>query len=140
MATLASLGRVLERERKRVERNASERVKAAALAMVESLGKTTPVDTSEAVSNWVVGTPNRDTSLLAPHFPGHHGSTRAASVAEMLAYARAILRDKKPGEPVFISNAAGHIRYLDEGTARMPAHNMVARAMIVGRATLKRKR
>lgn len=122
----------------KVEKKAALRVNAAALAIVRDLTVHTPVDTTRALSNWIVSIGQRDPSYIDPWVPGFAGSTKAASAAEVMALARLILKSRKPGQPIYISNNAPYIRRLNEGYSKQEPAGFVERAVIVGRRELKR--
>lgn len=136
---LRSLRPFLASEAKRVENAANERVIRASMAMVVVLVRNTPVDTSKALSNWVVGLEKVDPSYIGPWVPGVAGSTRQTSGDAAIIMAHLILRDKRPGVPVFISNAAPYIVRLNSGDHSAQPGGFVARAMIVGRAEIRKK-
>lgn len=139
MANLRGIEKLLRGAADRVETAHNERVKKAALAMVVYLVNQTPVDTSQALSNWIVSLGSVDRSFIGPWVPGIAGSTRAASAAEAIALARLILADKKAGQRVFIVNNAPYIRRLNEGSSRQHPGGFVQAAAIVGRASFRSK-
>ena len=85
--------------------------------LVTDLARNTPVDTSQALSNWEV---KRDStfSFGSAHVKGSKGSTREASIALTRAAARRE-SDKIPlNATIFIGNAAPYIRRLDQGYSK----------------------
>lgn len=122
-----------------MKREANERVKSTAVAMIQSLTLNTPVDTSQALSNWVVGLGNVDPSFIDPWVPGEKGSTRTQSAGEALKIAKLIIRDKKPGQTLYISNSAPYIIGLEEETISRQPGRMVAKALIIARVQLHKK-
>ncbi|UOF80377.1 putative tail completion protein [Caudoviricetes sp.] len=107
--------------------------------MIQSLTLNTPVDTSQALSNWVVGLGNVDPSFIDPWVPGEKGSTRTQSAGEALKIAKLIIRDKKPGQTLYISNSAPYIIGLEEETISRQPGRMVAKALIIARVQLHKK-
>lgn len=96
--------------------------------MADDVIEHTPVDTSEAESNW-------QASLnVAPYLPlpaiyeGERGSTAAASAREALAHVKRTLKDKRPGEAAYLSNLAEHIVDLNDGTSKQEPAGFVERA------------
>lgn len=112
---------------------ASDLAVAGTLAMLEEMVEVTPVDTTEALSNWQVNLNNPAADALPPHAPGHRGSTRGASADKTLAEGRAELQYKKPGQPIFMSNLAGHIAELDDGSSTQFPGGFIPRALIAFR-------
>lgn len=111
----------------------SNLAKAGTLAMLEEMVEVTPVDTTEALSNWQVNLNNPPADELPPHSPGHKGSTRGVSADKTLADGRAELQYKKPGQPIFLSNLAGHIGELDDGSSTQFPGGFIPRALIAFR-------
>ncbi len=116
-----------------IETSASNIAVAGTKAMVDTLIDATRVDTSEALSNWQVQLGQPVSSAIPPHRPGKKGSTAAASAAVVISEAATVLEAKKPGQPIHLSNLAGHIKYLDEGTAHIPPAGFVPRALLAFR-------
>lgn len=106
-------------------------------AMLRELVEVTPVDTSEAVSSWEVGIGVRPPAERAPFFPGRRGSTRGASSAKAIEEGLAAIKAKRPGQSVYLSNAAPHIGDLDSGSSRQFAGGFVNRSLIVFRITFQ---
>lgn len=73
----------------------------------------TPVDTSMAVSNWQVTLGSPSAEEIPAHVPGEDGSTRDASARIALNLATSVIKKKKPGQKIFISNTAPHIVELE---------------------------
>lgn len=96
----------------------------------------TPVDTSQALSNWQVGLGSPIDAKIPPLVPGSKGSTQGESSAAAIAIAEQTLALKKPGETIYISNALPYIRRLnDEGYSPQSDH-FVERAVLAGKAFL----
>lgn len=73
----------------------------------------TPVDTSQALSNWQVGVGQQPGGAMLPPFvPGKGGSTRAESAAEAVENAKKSLAGRKQGQVIYLSNVAPYIRRL----------------------------
>lgn len=119
----------------------SERANAAAIfvatQIVVDLVQSTPVDESTALSNWQVGLGDRPAVPLPAYVPGHAGSSRAASIAETIAAATRILREKRPGESVWISNVLPYIRKLNDGSSSQAPAGFVERSELIGRKALQ---
>lgn len=88
----------------------------------------TPVDTSEAESNWQANL-NAPVSFPLPAiYEGERGSTAEASARAAKAHIQRTLKDKLPGEAVYLSNAAEHIVDLNNGTSSQEPAGFVERA------------
>jgi hypothetical protein len=89
----------------------------------------TPVDVTEAVSNWQPGI------NTAPGFPlpaivaGKHGSTAPQSREEAIAHVDRAVAAKRPGEAFYISNLAPHIGFLNDGSSKQEPAGFVERAI-----------
>lgn len=113
-----------------VETSGSRLAVIGTRAAVDTLVYITPVDTSEALSNWQVNLNNPAADNLPPYYVGTRGSTQAASAREAIDQAEAELAFKKPEQPIFISNLAPHIGKLDEGSSIQFPGGFVPRARI----------
>lgn len=109
-----------------------------ALTVVGDLSYKTPVDTSKALSNWVVTLGGPNVGIIPPNFPGIKGSSQGASAAEALAKAKAILANKKPGQSIFITNNLPYIRRLNDGYSRQAPAGFVERAVLIGRKQVEK--
>jgi adenylosuccinate lyase len=117
--------------------------------------ETTPVDTGQAVSNWIV-TLDEPASETRPAFVevaegGMRGpagakqwthradteATRQANIAEALPLANQTIDSATPEQPIYITNNLDYIQALDEGHSAQ-AQNFVERAIILGRDVLNR--
>lgn len=130
---LLGLADRLERKAKSIEKSASQTAVDTALAIVGDLAYKTPVDTSEALSNWIVTLDSPATQRISPHYPGEGGSTQRASAAETINNAKAVLKNKKPGQTIFITNNAPYIRKLNDGSSAQAPAGFVERAALLGR-------
>ncbi len=74
--SLLDLANSLERKATAIEEAASQTAVDAALTIVGDLAYKTPVDTSQALSNWQVTLDAPANGKIGPHFPGV-GSVRA---------------------------------------------------------------
>jgi hypothetical protein len=93
----------------------------------------TPVDVTEAVSNWQPGVNAAPSFALPAIYPGTAGSTAPQSRREAIAHVERALADKKPGVPFYLSNLAEHIVYLNnDGTSQQEPAGFVERAVRKG--------
>lgn len=133
---LLDLADSLEKKAAAIEESASKLAADVALTIVGDLAYKTPVDTSKALSNWIVTLNDPSTNKIPPHFPGVKGSTQRASAAETIAEAKRVLAQKKPGQAIFISNNQPYIRRLNDGYSKQQPAGFVQRAVLIGRKML----
>lgn len=112
---------------------ASNTAKKVAETIVSDLAFKTPVDTSQALSNWTVTLDRPDVGTIDPHYPGEFGSTQVASAQQTINEARDVLKLKKPGQPIFITNNLPYIRRLNDGYSGQAPAGFVERAVLIGR-------
>jgi hypothetical protein len=113
----------------------SERAKRKTMAAIKYLATITPVDTSRALSNWQVNLGEPAAVGRGPFYPGLAGSTAEASTAATIAYAEAVLQNKKPGQPIYISNVLPYIRALNDGSSTQHPGGFIEAAMLLIRTT-----
>lgn len=130
---LLSLANSLEKKIKAIETAASKSAADMALTIVGDLAYKTPVDTSQALSDWQVTLGEPAAGKIGAHFPGTKGSTRNASAAETINLAKAVLAKKKPGQPIYITNNQPYIRRLNDGYSQQAPAGFVERAVLIGR-------
>lgn len=135
---LLALAETLEAKAKAIDEAASRTAVDTALAIVGDLAYKTPVDTSQALSNWQVTLDGPATSTIGPHFPGSQGSTYRASAAETIANAKSVLQNKKPGQAIFITNNLPYIKRLNDGYSAQAPAGFVERAVLIGRKMLSK--
>lgn len=109
-----------------------------ALTIVGDLSYKTPVDTSKALSNWVVSVGAPSVGIIPANVQGLKGSSQGASAAEALAKAKATLANKKPGQSIFITNNLPYIRRLNDGYSRQAPAGFVERAVLIGRKQVEK--
>lgn len=130
---LLDLANRLEKKAEAIDKAASKTAVDAALAIVGDLAYVTPVDTSKALSNWIVTLDSPASEKIDPHFFGEKGSSQRASAAETLNRAKAVLQNKKPGQAIFITNNLPYIVRLNEGYSGQAPAGFVERAVLIGR-------
>ena len=131
--SLLDLAVRMEKLADNIDKAASNTAVNVALAAIGDLAYKTPVDTSQALSNWQVsiGAPNLTT--IKPHYPGMFGSTQKSSAAQTIMLAREILKTKKPGQPIYITNNLPYIKRLNNGYSGQAPAGFVERAVLIGR-------
>lgn len=82
---------------------------------VQRLIYETPVDTSQALSNWRVNVKFIITGTLPAYFVGSEGSTKAVSASIALSAAKQQIMRKKYGMSLTISNNLDYIVELNKG-------------------------
>lgn len=138
MADLLALERLCKDLPVQIDRAANVLAVRATEAIDVDLVEHTPVDTTEAVSNWQAGINASPNYPLPPIFPGEKGSTAPQSRREAIAHVQRALKDKDPGAPVYLSNVAEHIVDLNNGTSKQEPAGFVERAIAVGGAAVDR--
>lgn len=135
---LLDLANSMDRRAKAYKEAASKLAIDAALTIVGDLAYKTPVDTSKAISNWIVSVGSSAGGTIQPHFPGYKGSTYRASAAETIDAAKNALKNKKPGETIFITNSLPYIRKLNDGSSVQQPAGFVQRAVLLGRIRIRK--
>jgi len=115
-------------------------MKSIARETLKNLIFSTPVDTSQALSNWNVSL-GTVTNLAprGPFVPGERGSTQEASASATLNRGVGIIRQSRPGERIFISNPVDYVVELNQqGKSPQAApgfiENAAQRGSVEGRA------
>lgn len=129
---LNDLANSLEARAKSLPLIANRLAMHVAQTIVNELATKTPVDTSKAISNWQVTLNAPATAEINAHYEGSHGSTYSASSAETIALCRMVLRGKKPGQTIYITNNADYIRKLNDGSSTQAPAGFVQAAVYVG--------
>ena len=135
--TLKDLAVSMRKRAKRLETFASDVAVEGAKAMLEEMVEVTPVDITTALSNWQISLGSPPQLDRVAHTPVSFGSTRGASADKTLADGMAVLQQKKPGQPIFLSNLTPYIGDLDDGTSRQFAGGFRPRALIVFRLAVQ---
>lgn len=110
---------------------------AAATAALTDLTIKTPVDTSQALSNWQVTLVDQASGNIEAYSPGIGGSTQAASAAEALSVGKLVLVKKKPGQTIWITNNLPYIKRLNEGYSKQAPAGFVERSVLIGRNVIR---
>lgn len=136
MTGLRRLARQVQEINDGLEERANGLAVRAANTLVGYLAFNTPVDTSQALSNWQIGINGPVQTDIQPHFPGDLGSTQRPSANETIRLARARLRTKLPGQDIYVSNPLPYIGLLDAGLS--PQNRLfVAAGLVVARNVLR---
>ena len=135
--TLLDLADSLAKKRKTLGKGASEAAKRVALTIVGELAYKTPVDTSQALSNWDVTLNEPARGKHGPYVGGKQGSSYRASAAETVAAAKRALELKKPGAVIYITNNQPYINRLNSGYSAQAPAGFIEAAILVGRRSLR---
>lgn len=102
---------------KEIRKETFERTKGAALASAKALILATPVDTSNALSNWRVSAGFPKTKEIEPYVRGKKGSTWLQSTAEAIRESIKALEKAKVGQQIYITNNVEYIDDLNSGSS-----------------------
>ena len=133
MASLKILANRMKQLEQKLPQKLNKISKTVANATLKGLVQNTPVDTSQAVSNWQIGFGQANMSNLPPHFPGSGGSTKAQSSAETLFVGRINISGKRIGEELHISNGLDYIEDIDANSSKP---GFKAKGLAAGREAL----
>lgn len=117
MKDLGDLSKDMKKLLKELKRETFEKTKGAALASAKALILATPVDTSNALSNWRVSAGFPKTKEIPPFVRGKKGSTWLASTAAAIRESIKSLEKAKVGQQIYITNNVEYIEYLNEGSS-----------------------
>jgi hypothetical protein len=115
MKNISNLSKDIDLFEKALRRAANETAKTGTVQTIAMLASVTPVDTSEALSNWRASVGFPTSKSIEPYFKGDMGSTQGASLAATIAAAKLAVQNKKPGQNCFIVNSADHMPWLAGG-------------------------
>lgn len=139
MGTLTGLAYRMNQRANRLDTFASDAATDLAQDIAHSLIRETPVDTSRALSNWLVVLGRRSNRATLEYVPGERGSTEKISENIAIARADAVLARKRPGESIFISNVVRYIVYLNAGRSGQAPAMYVETAVLAARVRLRRR-
>ena len=120
--------------RRAIPRATNEKKIEVARTVHTELVWVTPVDTSQALSNWVL-TAGEEWAvfLVGGYRAGEYGSTQAASANQAIMAANQQLALSEVGMPLYITNNAPYIRPLNDGSSMQAPAGFVERAALLGR-------
>lgn len=118
----------------------NERSKFAALAAVDYLARATPVDSSKALSNWLVVLDNVPQNEIEAHKEGYAGSTRGSSIQATIAAARRVLKHKKFGQRIYVTNLVDYLERLNAGSSTQAPAGFVEASVMIARNEFNKKR
>ncbi len=132
---LGTLGQRLSRAKLEALKRVNDKAKRTALTILRALIYTTPVDTSNALSNWQISLRRPVERERLPHFPGEAGSTASQSSEAAYQLGASVLIARRLNQPIFISNFVDYIEIIDSRgsvKARVIAPGFINRAIALG--------
>lgn len=125
-----------------VEKGAVAKVRAGSQTILRDLVDNTPVDTSQALSNWIVSTGVPSNVQRNAISPGKKGSTATGSRLATIAIGNADLARqlRRSTDVVFITNNEDYIVELDEGYSPQQPPGFVDRAAALGAEAIRTER
>lgn len=139
MGTLKGLAARMNAKADEIEDLASEAAVWFAKYLVADLIRITPVDTSRALSNWLVSLGSPSNIGTIDFVPGIAGSTEATNTANAIARAHRALDAKLPGQVIYLSNVVRYIVYLNQGTSGQAPAMFVENAILRAKVALRNK-
>jgi hypothetical protein len=136
MSTLLTLAKNLDKLATDISLEANRLAIAVGKSVLLDLVKKTPVDTSNALSNWIVSLGKINDLEPGPYYLGSRGSTFVASSNAAYEVGSKELDGKRPGETIFISNSTDYIEKLDSGSSQQEPAGFVYRAVVLGRTII----
>lgn len=126
---------------KKINENANQAVRKAALAADQVAVLRTPVDTGRARSNWVVSIGQPELDQVAFSGSDSQAGNEAAATVKALNQANQALSkyDIRLG-PIYITNNLEYIIYLDEGSSPQAPDGITKFALQAARFQLKKAR
>lgn len=135
---LFDLADICETQEKVIKKAANEAAISLAIDLITALIKATPVDTSRALSSWLAGiNVVNDEDIRHGIYQGKRGSTAEASRNAAIAKATAIIKGKKAGDSIIISNNAPYILRLNNGWSPQASPLFIERQITLVNAKLK---
>ena len=120
---------------------ANQLAKVAGKSIGDTLVDTTRVDTGEARSNWRASLNAALSGKIPAYAPGNKlGIGERANATAAKAQHAVIVKQfdsAKGNGAMFWANSVPHIGFLNDGTPKLAAGNMVAKSLVAGRAALK---
>lgn len=136
MRTLKDLSDRLNKLADKVEAAPSKVAASFSLVLIDELVLRTPVDTSKALSNWLMSLNDPIYIDMDAYYEGVFGSTFSSSRTEVLKHAHTIAGRKKPGQPLYITNAAPYIMELERGTSKQAPTGFTKQSIFAAKSKL----
>lgn len=138
--TLEDLAKSLRIKADAIPEFASSMAKQVARKFLEDVVTLTPVDTSKALSNWIVTLGRPAESEIDAYYEGELGSTYLASGRKAIQNGHIALLKKKPKQSIFITNNVDYIESLNNGSSPQTAGAFVEGSLMAARLTIRKKR
>lgn len=100
----------------------------------------TPVDTSKALSNWIVGLGKQKDRKIEAHKIGVSGSTQSISAGVTMSLGGAIIQRAKVGEIVYITNNVDYIELLNMGYSTQAERHYIQHCVADAVERMKREK
>jgi hypothetical protein len=133
---LNDLANRLESIAENIDSENSRRAIVAAKVFLDTVVYRTPVDTSTALSNWQVTLDSPATDFREAYVPGYLGYTMAASARAAIDAGEAVLRTKKPGQSIFITNNTPYIMDLERGRSKQAPQGFLQVSLLAARRSI----
>lgn len=140
-SSLKAFGRRMGAHSRTFSQRVDKAIKRTAVIVDQTVVLATPVDTGKARSNWVVsvGSPSRQEN--AAYAPGSKlGKNETGNANAAMAQGRQVISGRKPGKTIYITNNLDYIEDLNNGTSQQAASGFVQKAVLAGKAYLKKVR
>lgn len=128
---------VLARYAVGIERATEEIVKLIVQPGFNEMVRSTPVDTSQAVSNWVVSHGAPSSGVRGPVTQSIKGSGAGVARSIVMREGGMAIQGYRLNRPMYIVNNTPYISVLAYGGRKRKAHNMVRRGFLAMRARAK---
>lgn len=129
MTSFNDFSKYLRELNKNIDEDLNNIVKEMTETMLKVIIHRTPVDTSKAVSNWLVSTGNPMYIEYMAHKIGSAGSTRLESSRIAYNLGVAAILKKKSQENIYISNSVDYIKWLEGGGSKQAEPNFINNAI-----------
>lgn len=131
--TLGDLARDLRQEADELDLSVPRAIREVAIAVLQPLISSTPVDTGRARSNWVVSIDQPARSVLEPYVDGAEGSTEGANTRAALEAGLEVIAGFSTSEgEIWITNNLPYIQRLNEGWSAQAPAGFVEEAVQIG--------
>lgn len=117
-STLASLGNNLLRRIDKVEQSVNRYAIDITKEIQTGLAYNTPVDTSQALSNWRIQLETPIDDPIFAHTEGKYGSTYSSSARIAISIAAKALQGRENGQEIYLSNVLDYIGDLNRGSSK----------------------
>lgn len=135
---ISRLSGAIKALRAKIPEEVNRATKEVAMVVLETAASATPVDTTQALSNWQIGVGARPITFIGPHVPGFAGVTKYASLSVVESEGNKALQNRQVGVDIHIVNNADYIEGLNDGTISRQPGQFVEKALLAGRLQIQR--